>query len=69
MILEKPEDKEDAHKMLKLLSGRQHSVITAVSLLYINRNIDYTFTEKTLVTFNHLNETISTLQIVYLKYP
>ncbi len=31
-ILGKPENEADAHKMLTLLSGRQHSVMTAVAL-------------------------------------
>ena len=31
-VLGKPENKEQAHEMLKLLSGKSHSVITGVSL-------------------------------------
>ena len=31
-ILEKPKDAQDAHRMLSLLSGNQHTVITAVSI-------------------------------------
>jgi nucleoside triphosphate pyrophosphatase len=33
LILEKPADKDDAARMLRLLSGRSHEVITAVCLL------------------------------------
>ncbi|XP_026634325.1 N-acetylserotonin O-methyltransferase-like protein isoform X2 [Microtus ochrogaster] len=33
LILEKPRDKEDAMRMLRRLSGRQHSVITAVAIV------------------------------------
>jgi septum formation protein len=32
-VLEKPRDAEDAARMLRLLSGREHQVITAVSLV------------------------------------
>jgi septum formation protein len=31
-ILEKPSDNADAHRMLRLLSGREHSVITGICL-------------------------------------
>ena len=31
-ILEKPQDKEDAVRMLRILSGREHSVITGICL-------------------------------------
>lgn len=31
-VLEKPKDKEDARRMIQLLSGRQHEVITSVAL-------------------------------------
>jgi len=31
-VLEKPKDKEDARRMLQLLSGRQHTVITSLAL-------------------------------------
>ncbi|XP_075815114.1 putative bifunctional dTTP/UTP pyrophosphatase/methyltransferase protein [Microtus pennsylvanicus] len=33
LILEKPRDKEDAMRMLRRLSGREHSVITAVAIV------------------------------------
>ncbi|XP_051035656.1 probable bifunctional dTTP/UTP pyrophosphatase/methyltransferase protein [Phodopus roborovskii] len=32
-ILEKPKDKDDAYRMLRRLSGQQHSVITGVAIL------------------------------------
>lgn len=35
-ILAKPVDHEDAFRMLRMLSGRHHTVITAVSLLWDN---------------------------------
>lgn len=31
-VLEKPTDKEDARRMLRLLSGKQHTVITSIAL-------------------------------------
>ena len=55
-ILEKPTNKNNAMKMLKLLSGRQHQVITGVTILNDYYNINFSFTEKTLVTFNKLIE-------------
>lgn len=33
LILEKPQDKEDAFRMLRRLSGREHSVITGVAIV------------------------------------
>ncbi|XP_051030918.1 probable bifunctional dTTP/UTP pyrophosphatase/methyltransferase protein isoform X1 [Phodopus roborovskii] len=33
VILEKPKDKDDAYRMLRRLSGQQHSVITGVAIL------------------------------------
>ncbi|XP_038195364.1 probable bifunctional dTTP/UTP pyrophosphatase/methyltransferase protein [Arvicola amphibius] len=33
LILEKPQDKEDAFQMLRRLSGREHSVITGVAIV------------------------------------
>ena len=32
-ILEKPSDEADAHRMLRLLSGREHSVVTGIALV------------------------------------
>ena len=39
-ILSKPEDHDDARRMLRLLSGRTHEVITGVALLHPDGNID-----------------------------
>lgn len=33
-ILEKPEDAEDARRMLRMLSGREHSVVTGIALVH-----------------------------------
>ncbi len=57
-IIGKPENKEDAHRMLRQLSGNTHRVITGVCLLKNNRFI--TFSETTEVVFAELsNEEIS----------
>lgn len=52
-ILGKPEDKQDAMKMLESLSGRKHEVITGVSLL--SKNFHYSFSEVTEVEFFELS--------------
>lgn len=38
-ILGKPRDSEDAFRMISLISGREHRVITGVSLIYGHRQI------------------------------
>ena len=52
-ILGKPCDKEDARRMIKLLSGRTHSVYTGVTLTQGEKQ--YTFSEKTDVEFFKLS--------------
>lgn len=53
-LLGKPRDREDAVRMLRELSGREHEVITAVTL----RSVDHfeTFTDSSLVTFASLTD-------------
>lgn len=53
-ILGKPKSEEDAKRMLRLLSGRMHTVDTGVSISH-NGHID-TFTETTKVWFNDLTD-------------
>lgn len=53
-ILGKPQDKEDAIKMLSQLSGKTHQVITSVCLAY--RNHQHHFTSVTDVTFYPLSQ-------------
>ena len=53
-ILEKPDNLNEAKEMLKALSGRSHEVMTAVSLVYNDREIDFMDTSK--VHFNDLND-------------
>lgn len=53
-VLGKPHSREEAVRMLRLLSGRSHSVITAVTIRDICR--EETFTDTTEVTFKNLGE-------------
>jgi septum formation protein len=53
-LLEKPQDAQDAGRMLRLLSGRSHKVITGVSL--IAKGYEQTGTEVTEVRFSALSE-------------
>ena len=55
----KPKNIQEGFKMLRSLSGKSHEVITGVSLILLNKNIDYTFNQKTKVTIaNMTNEEI-----------
>ncbi len=53
-ILGKPADREDAARMLGMLSGREHSVITAVVLR--DRRRSKTLTDRTYVKFRDLSD-------------
>lgn len=53
-LLGKPEDAEDAARMLRLLSGREHEVITAVCLS--GNGSEDVRSESTLVRFSELSE-------------
>jgi len=55
-ILGKPENKADAARMLTMLSGREHRVITGVALIDTQTNSEETWCETTLVTFRKLPE-------------
>ena len=55
-IMGKPDDKSQAQKMLKSLSGRTHHVYTGVCLKWTERNIHHLFAEITTVTFRELSE-------------
>ena len=52
-IMGKPKDREDAHRMLRALSGETHSVLTGTSLYYGTQTT--VFTTETLVTFYPLS--------------
>jgi len=58
VILEKPRNPADAARMLRLLSGRSHQVMTGVCLLVRDTNANNSFTaiETTSVVFRKLNE-------------
>jgi len=53
-IMGKPNDKQDAINMLQILSGNTHQVITAVSIQYVQNNINHTFFERTTVSFREV---------------
>ncbi|TDT69118.1 septum formation protein [Hypnocyclicus thermotrophus] len=55
MVLGKPQNKEEAKKYLKMLSGNTHNVITAYSFLNIEKNIKILNYEITKVTFKKLD--------------
>lgn len=52
--LEKPENREDAYRMIKALSNNTHSVYTSVTIKSIGKEI--TFTSDTKVTFAELTD-------------
>ena len=53
-IIGKPEDREDAIRILRSLSGKQHSVITGVVILHKNGEIS--FADTTEVSFHTLTD-------------
>ena len=55
-LLGKPRDAEDARRMLRLLSGGTHRVITGVCVVRAPREIKALRYETTSVTFRHLDE-------------
>lgn len=55
-ILGQPNDAEDARRMLRLLSGRWHEVLTAVALLRAGENRSVIDQEKTRVRFAEMSE-------------
>ena len=66
-ILNKPKDKLDAQKMLKMLCGHTHLVITGVCLYFKQKNISYCFSETTKVTFRKINKQEILHYIKYFK--
>lgn len=58
-ILEKPKDKEDAYKMIKMIQNNEHYVYTGVFIGIKNKNITFSFYEETKVIVGPLtNEEI-----------
>ncbi len=56
VLLGKPEDREQAYKMLKSLSGRWHTVYGGVALMWQNRGLSFSFAEATRVKFRNLSD-------------
>ncbi|MDU5080628.1 septum formation protein Maf [Tissierella sp. P1] len=56
MILGKPKDEKDAFRILSLLNGKEHSVITGICIIRANTNIKIIDYENTAVRFRHLSE-------------
>jgi septum formation protein len=55
-VLSKPLDLEDARRMLHMLSGRTHTVYTAVALYWKAGDLAHTFVERSDVRFQELND-------------
>ena len=55
-VLGKPADREEAISMIRMLSGKTHQVITALSLLTLRQ--EKSFFETTWVTFENLSENL-----------
>lgn len=56
MILEKPKTIEEVRNNMKLLQGRDNTVISGVTIIDTNKNISKTFTEITTVTFAKMDD-------------
>lgn len=54
-ILGKPKNEEDAFRMLEILSGKKHEVITAIALIHLENSIKVVEFEKTIVKFKELD--------------
>lgn len=55
-VLGKPKDAADAYRMLRLLSGRTHRVVTGVALIRRNQQRERLHVESTDVTFGPLDD-------------
>ncbi len=56
LVLGKPRTPAQARAMLRRLSGRAHAVLTAVSVLSVDRDQQQTAVERTRVTFRDLSD-------------
>ena len=54
--LGKPKNKIESMSMLKLLSGKTHQVITGVSLIHQELDLDISFNDTTLVSVNKITQ-------------
>jgi septum formation protein len=55
-ILGKPKNELDSFSMLQSLSGHTHEVITGMSFLKVDSGIDFTFNQRTYVSFKTLSD-------------
>lgn len=55
-ILGKPKNREDAYKMLRMLSGKTHYVMTGIAIADTENGRNYTSHDITYVTFNELSD-------------
>lgn len=58
-ILGKPKDEEDAYRMLRMLSGREHAVYTGVTLVFVDKTGkagELVFHEKTKVVMREMSD-------------
>lgn len=55
-ILGKPKDSDDAFRILKLLNGNEHNVITGISIIQYSSNIKIVDYENTIVKFRNLSD-------------
>jgi len=56
-LIGKPQNQADAHRLLRLLSGKWHAVLTGVALYDVETRHEVADYEKTLVKFAQLNDT------------
>ena len=56
LALGKPKNKKDAKRMLKLLSGKSHRVITAYTLINLKKNINITNSVESIVYFKDISD-------------
>lgn len=54
-ILGKPKSEEEGREMIKFLSGKEHQVVTGISIIKANSNIKIVDHEKTMVKFRELS--------------
>lgn len=55
-ILEKPKDSQDAKRMLKQLSGREHQVVTSIALIHSKNGKSVIKSTTSHVVFNYLTD-------------